>query len=195
MQTHRADVKAAKRKFGHGSDDSEDEADAVDGRRKRAHTRGQAKAKKEHEDGKKAKKKVKVEAEADMLKSVVMMSPFVCHTPALEEQQLIKWAIEWTEHQTLSKLAATFPDATKRSEILDFLKKPMKQKVLLAYFGVPLSTFHKYLKKYRNILEQMIGLQSLSHQWFDSNKKLDRQPIMQRQLNSTLPISLIKAPP
>ena len=100
MPTHRSQVQAAAAQLqGDPASDSDAEDDPGGDRRKRAHLRSQTKAKEEHERNKQTLKKAKVEHDADFLKSVAMMSPFVCHVPELPEQQRIKWAIEWTEHK------------------------------------------------------------------------------------------------
>ncbi len=157
LQSLRSDVQAAQKRLGDRAADSDDaSSDAEnpgDVRKTRRHMRSKTKAKEEGERQKKARKKAKDDAEADFLKFVVTMSPFVCHTPELSEQQKIKWAIEWTEHKTLSKLSTTFEDESVRAEISEFLSKPMKQNAMLAYFGVQQSTFYKYLAKYRKDAE------------------------------------------
>jgi hypothetical protein len=152
---HRSQVQAAaaQLKLGDRAADSDAKDDPGGDRRKRLHLRSQTKAKEEHERYKQTLKKVKVEQDADFLKSVEMMSPFVCHVPELSEQQRIKWAIEWTEHKTLSQLSTTFEDADQRAEIFEFLGGPMKQNALCTYFGIKQSTFFKYLAKYRGTKE------------------------------------------
>jgi hypothetical protein len=150
MLPRRDDVLSAQRSLGCRS--AQEDADAE--RLKRAHLRSQTKQKEQDAQEKLARKKAKVTEEEDHLKAVALTSPFLCQTPELSEHDRFKWAIEWTEHKTLSKLPAEFNAVEKRAEILEFLRSPtLKQNAMCAYFGLSVTTFYKYLKKYRESRE------------------------------------------
>jgi hypothetical protein len=166
MQPHRDEIMSAQRSLGHHSADANPEAERL----KRVHLRSQTKQREQEALEKQAKKKAKLEGEEDFLKSVTLTSPFVRQTPELSEQERTKWAIEWTEFKTLSKLPDDLNTIDKRAEIFQFLRSPaLKQNAVIAYFGLGATSFYKYLKKFRESREGKERVQKL------------QQPVRQQQ--------------
>ncbi len=142
------------RSMGGGSQaDSEADAD----RNKRTWLRSQSKQQEEDMQERNRRKKQKAQEDLDMIASIELTSPF-CTGGSLSVEPLslesrVKWAVEWTEHHTLSKLPKEFEHIDKRKEILAFLQSSKKNSELCAYFGLVPSYFYKYLTQYRNTLQ------------------------------------------
>ena len=174
-QTQKSEVQAAQRKLGDRAaesdgDSSDESVDERPGRGKRTHLRSKTKSREDHKRLKKERKQAKLKEDDDFLASVALTSPFLCHNPELSEQERMKWALQWTEHKTLSKLPAEFDNVDKRGEIFGFLRTPnLKQNAVCAYFGLGATSFYKYLKKYRQSREAQERVEKL------------QQPVRQQQ--------------
>jgi hypothetical protein len=140
-----------RRSIGGGSQ-ADSEADPDPTRNTRAYLRSQSKREEEDKQERDRRKKQKAREDADMIASIELTSPF-CTSGSLPLESRVKWAVEWTEHHTLSKLPKEFEQIDKRKEIFAFLQSSKKNSELCAFFGLVPSYFYKYLAQHRNALQ------------------------------------------